>query len=204
MINIQEFIKGFDECFEDWQTLVPWQITADIKKIIHKLISNLQEEYRANADIVIHPTAIIEEGAVIKGPAWISEGCFVAACAYLRDGVFLGKNVSIGPGCELKASIVMNNTHLAHFNFIGNSIIGNDVNFEAGALIANHYNERIDKSIRVLHKLYTIETKVEKFGGLIGDYSKVGANAVLSPGTLLPVNSIVKRLELIEQNPLPK
>ncbi len=34
---------------------------------------------------------------------------------------------------------------LAHFNFAGNSIIGSHVNLEAGAVIANHYNERTEK-----------------------------------------------------------
>jgi hypothetical protein len=44
-----------------------------------------------------------------------------------------------------------------------------------------------------------INTGIEKFGALVGDYSKIGANAVLSPGTILPPKSIVKRLSLIEQ-----
>jgi acetyltransferase-like isoleucine patch superfamily enzyme len=34
---------------------------------------------------------------------------------------------------------------------------------------------------------------------LIGDHTKIGANAVLSPGTLLAKKSIVKRLEFVEQ-----
>ena len=38
-----------------------------------------------------------------------------------------------------------------------------------------------------------------KFGALIGDGTRIGANAVLSPGTILAPNSIVKRLELVEQ-----
>ncbi len=44
-----------------------------------------------------------------------------------------------------------------------------------------------------------INTKVEKFGALVGDFSKIGANAVLTPGTILMKNTVVKRLELIEQ-----
>lgn len=44
-----------------------------------------------------------------------------------------------------------------------------------------------------------IDTKSIKFGALVGDDSKIGANAVLSPGTILEKKSIVKRLELIEQ-----
>jgi hypothetical protein len=42
---------------------------------------------------------------------------------------------------------------------------------------------------------------VTKFGALVGDHSKIGANAVLSPGSILKPESVVKRLELIEQCP---
>lgn len=98
-----------------------------------------------------------------------------------------------------KNSIIFSNTTIAHFNYIGNSIIGKNVNFEAGSIAANHYNERENKKISVLHDSQIIETRSEKFGSLVGDHSKIGANAVLSPGTLLMRKSIVKRLELIEQ-----
>jgi NDP-sugar pyrophosphorylase family protein len=202
MININEFIEGFDEQFSDWKNQLPWFITSNIKELIIKLIANATAEYKIENAIAIHAKAIIEAGAVIKGPAWISEGSFVGTGAYLREGVFLGKDISIGPGCEIKSSILMARTRIAHFNFIGDSIIGNDVNFEAGAVIANHYNERKNKNISVKVNSRSIDTKVQKFGALVGDHSRIGANAVLSPGTLLPKNSVVRRLQLIEQNPL--
>jgi len=85
------------------------------------------------------------------------------------------------------------------FNFIGDSIIGSDVNFEAGSITANHFNERNDKRIFIKHNSDLIETNSTKFGSLVGDGSKVGANAVLSPGTILPKNTLVKRLELVDQ-----
>lgn len=73
------------------------------------------------------------------------------------------------------------------------------MNFEAGLLCANHYNERRDKQIMVKYKNEIVDTKTEKFGSVVGDHSKIGANAVLSPGTILEPNSVVKRLELVEQ-----
>jgi acetyltransferase-like isoleucine patch superfamily enzyme len=74
------------------------------------------------------------------------------------------------------------------------------VNMEAGSIIANHYNERIDKSIYVRIKNERVLTGVTKFGALVGDQTKIGANAVLSPGTILESKSVVKRLELIDQS----
>jgi len=72
----------------------------------------------------------------------------------------------------------------AHFNFIGDSIIGADVNFEAGSLVANHSNEQDDKEIRILLDGAVIRTGVEKFGAVIGDGCRIGANAVIAPGAL--------------------
>lgn len=199
MIKIDDFIDNFSEVFPDQKKLQPWEITSALKEIILKILSNLSDDYSIVNSIAIHKTAIIETGAVIKSPAIIGENCFVGSNAYFREGVFLAKNVKIGAGCEIKNSIIFNATAIAHFNYIGNSIIGKNVNFEAGSVAANHYNERERKAISVLYRGEKIATKTEKFGSLVGDDSKIGANAVLSPGTILEKNTIVKRLELIEQ-----
>ena len=110
----------------------------------------------------------------------------------------MGHN-SLGPCCEIKSSFIFPNSNLAHFNFVGDSVIGSDVNFEAGAVIANHFNERMNKEISVIMNGSREDTLVKKFGALVGDASKIGANAVLSPGTILKTGSIVKRLELVDQ-----
>lgn len=135
----------------------------------------------------------------MKGTVIISENSFIGANAYLRGPIFLSNSVKVGPSSEIKQSIIFDNTAIAHFNYIGNSIVGQNINFEAGSICANHYNERKDKRFFVTHNHQIIDTKTEKFGSLIGDNSKIGANAVLSPGTILEKNSIVKWLELIEQ-----
>jgi NDP-sugar pyrophosphorylase family protein len=148
---------------------------------------------------LIHNTATIEAGAIIKSPAVISDGCLIASTAYLRGGVFLDQGVIIGPGCELKTSVVMARSTLAHFNFAGDSIIGSDVNFEAGAVVANHFNERRDKEVRIYIHGQEIRSGVDKFGAVVGDHCRLGANAVLSPGTVLNPNEVVGRLVLINQ-----
>lgn len=169
----------------EFLTGAPWDI----------VVSNIIQD-----EIVIHPTAIVEEGVIMKGPIFIGPNCFVGAHAYLRGGVYLMGNNSIGPGCEIKSSIIFSKSNLAHFNFVGNSIVGSNVNLEAGAIICNHYNERTDKEISVLLNGQLVKTGVTKFGAVVGDNCKIGANAVLSPGTLLPPGTIVSRLGLIQQS----
>ncbi|MNJ85853.1 Bifunctional protein GlmU [compost metagenome] len=200
LIAIDEFIPDFPALFEH-SGKQPWDLTNDLKTQLEKIISTLGDDYLIRDQVAIHKSAVIETGATIKAPALISENCFVGAHAYFREGVYLAQNVRIGPGCEIKNSIICSGTAIAHFNYVGNSIIGRNVNFEAGSITANHFNERSDKQISVLYKDQVMETNTEKFGSLIGDDSKIGANAVLSPGTILSKQSIVKRLELVEQIP---
>lgn len=198
MILIEAFISRFSTLLLQ-QDKQPWQIIRDLPAAIHHLLAKCGNDYIISNGIAIHTTATVEEGAVLKAPVIVGKNSFIAAHAYIRGGVFIDENVTIGTGCEIKSSIICNNSSIAHFNFIGDSIIGSFVNFEAGAITANHFNERENKEICVVFNGELIGTKTLKFGSLIGDCSKIGANAVLSPGTLLPKNTVVKRLELIEQ-----
>ena len=199
LIFIDKFIKDFPSIFSNRSNILPWEITENLAAILNLHLLQLDKNFDVKNGIAIHKRAIIEQGVILKAPLIINENCYIGAHAYLRGGVYLDKSVRIGPGCEIKTSIICSGSTIAHFNFIGDSIIGCNVNFEAGALTANHYNERIVKKISVLYKSTIIETNVEKFGSLIGDNSKIGANAVLSPGTILEANTIVNRLELIDQ-----
>jgi NDP-sugar pyrophosphorylase family protein len=201
-INISGYLRQVLLHLPEIASLAPWEVTDRILEIITERIKLLDSHYKISNKIAIHKDAKIEEGCVIKSPAIISAHCFVGAHAYLRGGVFLQNNVTIGPGSEIKSSVIFNDSALAHFNFIGDSIIGSNVNFEAGAVIANHFNERSIKTIFVKINNETESIPTQKFGALVGDGSRIGANAVLSPGTIMSPHSIVKRLELIEQCPV--
>ncbi len=199
-MRLSDYTLDFKTIFPRYENHLPWEITAQIPEIVQSRINDLSEdEYHIDGTIAIHKTAVVETGVILKGPIVISKDCFVGAHAYLRGGVFLAESVKIGPGCEIKTSILLTASATAHFNFIGDSIIGSYVNFEAGSVIANHYNERENKQITVRVGTENMATGVEKFGALVGDYSRIGANAVLSPGTILNSQAIVGRLELIDQ-----
>ena len=202
MINIDNYINEFYRIISIDNLKEPWEIISDLENIIADQILKLNTDYKIENNIAIHKTATIEKGVIFKGTVIISENCFIGANAYFRGPIFLGKSVKVSPSTEIKQSIILNNSAVAHFNYIGNSIVGQNTNFEAGSICANHYNERQDKTIYINIDGELINTKTEKFGSLVGDNSKVGANAVLSPGTILKMNSIVKRLELIEQTKL--
>lgn len=195
---IQKFIARLPLLFPGLADQMPWEITGKLSELVLKTIQTLDDQFIIQNDIAVHRSAVIEQGVVLKGPVIIGPDCFVGAHAYLRGGIWLDEQVKIGPGCELKTTMMFAGSAAAHFNFIGDSLIGSRVNFEAGSVVANHWNERTDKQIRLRIDNQIIETGVEKFGALAGDGAKIGANAVLSPGTVLEPGRVVKRLGLIE------
>lgn len=199
MIAIENYIENIKSKFPEMGTMQPWEIIDNLEFLLSQHIKKLDDSYIIENNIAIHKSATIEQGVILKGTIIISENCFIGANAYLRGPIFLGQSVIIGPSSEIKQSMIFNQSVIAHFNYIGNSILGKNTNFEAGSICANHYNERPEKTIFIKHNNQIIDIKTEKFGSLVGDHAKIGANAVLSPGTILEKNSIVRRLELVEQ-----
>jgi UDP-N-acetylglucosamine diphosphorylase / glucose-1-phosphate thymidylyltransferase / UDP-N-acetylgalactosamine diphosphorylase / glucosamine-1-phosphate N-acetyltransferase / galactosamine-1-phosphate N-acetyltransferase len=192
-IEIPPFLQGTS-------SVVPWFFIRDLQQHLLKQLAQLDDQYAIKDQIAIHHTAKIHPQAIIQGPAIISANCYIGPNALLRNGVWLGENVSIGAGVEVKQSVICGQSAIAHFNFIGDSLIGHRVNFEAGAIIANHFNERENKMISVMLDGQRVETGVTKFGALVGDDCKIGANAVLSPGTILAKGTVVGRLQLVDQD----
>jgi len=181
----------------------PWTILAELPALLAAAIAGLGDGWRVGGGLAVHRTATIEAGAVVKPPVVIGPGSLVAATAYLRGGVFLEEDCAVGPGAELKTSILMRGAKLAHLNFAGDSILGEGVNCEAGAIVANHRNERADKVIRILFEGAVIDTGVEKFGALLGDGARLGANSVVAPGALMRPGTVLGRLALLDQSPPP-
>lgn len=196
-MNIKDYCSNILDSFASND---PWVTVTNLASIIESIIPTLGDDYTINEGVAAHVSAKIDPSAIIKAPAVIGPGCFIGASTLLRNGVYLSEGVSIGPGCEIKQSILGGHSTTAHFNFVGDSILGSNVNLEAGVVIANHFNEREDKTIHVTVEGADINTGVQKFGAVIGDNSKLGANSVTSPGTILERGSVVKRLQLIEQS----
>lgn len=178
----------------------PWVMVARSAPIVRGMLASLaRQDFTVTDEIAVHRSATVEVGAVLKGPLILGPGCFVAAGAYLRGGNWVEANCTFGPGAELKSSFVFSGTKLAHFNFVGDSVLGSGVNLEAGSIVCNYRNERASKEIhvRVGGELY--DTGVVKFGALVGDGCRIGANAVVAPGALLLPGAIVRRTALFDQ-----
>lgn len=197
-VAVDDFIAAFGASpLAPWAALAPWALTSQSGAIVRALVASLPAgEFRADGDVWVHRSATVEPGAVLKGPLIVGPRCFIATGAYLRGGCWLDEGCTIGPGAELKSSFVFAGAKLAHFNFVGDSVVGHDVNLEAGSIVCNCRNERDDKEIRVRVDGALWRTGCQKFGALIGDHSRIGANGVVAPGALLRPRSVVPRAAL--------
>jgi NDP-sugar pyrophosphorylase family protein len=167
--NIWEALNNIKEYFKD----------KKCKCIRVKIPSNC---YLQNSEtIFIEENTIIEPNTFIKGPCYIGKNCQIRHGAYIRGNVIAGDNCVIGHCTEVKNSILLDNVQAAHFAYIGDSIVGNNVNLGAGVKCANF---RLDKKIvNFFFKNIKIQTNLRKFGAIIGDNSQIGCNTVLNPAT---------------------
>jgi NDP-sugar pyrophosphorylase family protein len=133
--------------------------------------------------ISIGEGTVIEPGAFIRGPCIIGKNCTLRHGSYLRGNVVIGDNCVIGHGTEVKHSVLLDYVHAAHFSYIGNSILGNNVNLGAGVKCANFRLDR--KSVCISYMGKKINTGLRKFGAIIGDFCQIGCNTVINPGSLL-------------------
>jgi UDP-N-acetylglucosamine diphosphorylase / glucose-1-phosphate thymidylyltransferase / UDP-N-acetylgalactosamine diphosphorylase / glucosamine-1-phosphate N-acetyltransferase / galactosamine-1-phosphate N-acetyltransferase len=192
-ISIQEYFDlnglSFSDIFKN--ITFPWEALSRISDYLELQINqkNTPANLTKKNNVLIGKGTIIDKGAVIKGRVIIGENCFVESASLIRGDCIIGDNVQIGHGVELKHSIVLNNSSIAHLNYVGDSIIGNNVNISGGAIVANF---RLDKGeIAVNIEGQKINTELIKFGAIIGDGSVIGVNSVLNPGTILGKNCIV-------------
>nr|WP_236017711.1 LpxA family transferase [Methylobacterium ajmalii] len=181
----------------------PWALTGAADDIVRRLLAGLGADFSVADEVAVHASTRIEPGAVLKGPLVVGPRCFIGHGATLRGGVWLEEACTIGPGSELKASFLFAGTALAHFNFVGESVIGRAVNLEAGAVIANHRNEWPGATVAFRYDGRLIETGRAKFGALVGDGARLGANAVVAPGAILAPGTVVPRLGLVDQGVAP-
>ena len=89
----------------------------------------------------------------------------------------------------MKNSILFSKAKAPHFAYVGDSIIGREVNLGAGTKLANLKFTRKEIVIEFEGRKY--RTGLKKMGAIIGDFSQTGCNSVLQPGTLLGKRSFV-------------
>ena len=141
------------------------------------------------AGIRIGRGVLVESGVLIKGPAIVGDHTEIRQGAYLRGYCLLGERCVVGHTTELKHSVFLNDAKAGHFAYLGDSIIGENVNLGAGTKMANLRFLPGNVQVRTKEKL--VPTGLRKFGAILGDGVQTGCNSVTNPGTVIGPNSIL-------------
>jgi bifunctional UDP-N-acetylglucosamine pyrophosphorylase/glucosamine-1-phosphate N-acetyltransferase len=161
----------------------PWDMLGANMTIMESLISEsrglVESGVSMSGPVIVGEGTVIKSGTYIEGPCIIGKNCKIGPHAFIRGSTSIGDNCHIGHCSEVKNSIVMNDTKIPHFNYIGDSIIGSGCNFGAGTKVANLRHDHANI------KVCGTDTRRKKFGAVIGDDVQFGINCSINVGTVI-------------------
>ena len=176
-------------------SLYPWEILPKIKEVIKKVLEEGLEGYHLYKEgILIGEDVSIAETAHIIPPAIIGKGTEIRPGAFLRGNVICGDNCVLGNSSEFKNCILLYHVQAPHYNYVGDSILGNYAQMGAGSICSNLKSD--GKNI-VIHGEEELETGLRKIGGILGDYADIGCQSVINPGSIIGKHTQVYPLSFI-------
>ena len=186
-----------DPIFKDFfaNSTYPWDMLPKIKDLISDLLNKgingytlLKEGVLVGENVKIYPTATIIPPAIIGSNTEIRPG------AFLRGNVICGENCVLGNSSEFKNCILLYHVQAPHYNYVGDSILGNYAHMGAGSICSNLKSD--GKNI-VVHGDEDVGTGLRKIGAILGDYADIGCQSVLNPGTVIGKHTQVYPLSMV-------
>jgi NDP-sugar pyrophosphorylase family protein len=199
-------------------TTYVWEAIPRIAPYIQARLSSDRpangEAYPVHSSVVIGAGVHIGEGTqidpgvYIEGPALIGKNCHIRHGAYVRSNTILCDGGLIGHATETKNAILLEGSSATHFAYVGDSILGRDVNLGAGVKLSNfavtaggQHGQR--NTIKLLHEGEVLDTGLVKIGAIIGDNTQLGCNAVCNPGVIIGRDSLVYALASLNKGIYP-
>jgi NDP-sugar pyrophosphorylase family protein len=179
----------FRDCTEVWEVLR--KIGAYVRQHLRPdCLGRVDKGAFVGPDVFLGKGTVVEPFACVRGPAIIGEECQIRSGAYVRGDVLVGNRCVVGNSTELKNTLMLDGAVAPHYNYCGDSVLGNRTNLGAGTKLSN-FKIAADKTVRLRVGDQVIDTGLEKFGAILGDGALTGCNSVLNPGTVLGRNVMV-------------
>ncbi len=168
-----------------------WELLEANELLLGEESRRIDGEVDADATIegavVIEEGTTVESGVTIEGPAYIGPDCEIGPNAYVRGATLLEGDVHVGQAVEIKNSVIMQGTNVPHLSYVGDSVLGRNVNFGAGTNVANLRHD--DEDVKLTVKGDRTSTGRRKFGVVVGHGAKTAINTSLAPGVTLSGNA---------------
>ena len=200
-----------------------WESLHRLNDFVRQRIGTLEDKVVKEHGVYIHPTAVLSgpilvradavigPHVVIEGPVVIDRAVTILAHAYIGPNTYVGERTEIRPGAfirgdvyigsrcqvrgEVKHSVFMDDVHMPHYSYAGDSIVGMRCNLAAGSILSNSKNDKSPVRTNVRGQVY--DTGLAKMGAILGDDVKLGCNVVTNPGTLIGMDTLVYGLASI-------
>ncbi|MGB9965670.1 bifunctional sugar-1-phosphate nucleotidylyltransferase/acetyltransferase [Halobacterium hubeiense] len=165
----------------------PWELLAanewKLGELDRRIDGDVHEDADLRGSVVVEEGARVDAGVVVEGPALVREGATLGPNAYVRGATLVGPDASIGHGVEVKNSVFSAGATAGHLSYVGDSVLGRDVNLGAGTKVANLRHD--DADVEVVVKGEPTSTGRRKFGVVLGDGAKTAINTSLNAGVKL-------------------
>jgi len=181
----------------------PWDILSANEFMLEKMKPSIAKDAVIEKGAVLKGAVsvgsktLIRSGSYIEGPVLIGQRCLIGPNCLIRPATSIADDCKVGQGCEVKNSLLYDGATLSHLCYVGDSIIGRNVNLAGGTITANLRHDKQNVSSMVNGVL--VSTGRVKFGTVIGDNSKTGIHTSIYPGrkiwpfkTTLPGEIIIK------------
>lgn len=169
----------------------PWELLEANAELLdrtdRRIEGDVAEPELLDGRVVVEQGATVEAGVTVEGPVVVRSGATVGPNAYLRGATLVGQNAHVGHAVEVKNSVLMDGATVGHLSYVGDSVLGADVNLGAGTVIANLRHD--DQTVAMTVKGERVDTGRRKLGVVLADGVKTGINTSLNAGVRMGVNA---------------
>jgi len=150
--------------------------------------THLKGNTEINSDCIIGPNSFLLDAVVNKNSkvifsfledSIVGENCEIGPYSRVRNKSILEKNVIVGNFAEIKNSSIGKNSNIKHYCYIGDAIIGSEVNIGAGVVTCN-YNGKIKSSTLIGNNCFIGSSTMLIAPLKIGSNSSTGAGSVIT------------------------
>ena len=145
------------------------------------------------SNCVIGPNSVIENSTVADDcvvqasfleSARVERGTDIGPMAHLRPTAHVGPYVHIGNFAEVNRSRLHQGVKQGHFSYIGDAVVGENVNIGAGTITANYGDKQAEPGTRKHRTTIGANTKIGSDTMLVAPVN-VGADAVTGAGAVV-------------------
>ncbi|MFX0009140.1 MAG: bifunctional sugar-1-phosphate nucleotidylyltransferase/acetyltransferase [Candidatus Hermodarchaeota archaeon] len=195
-------IKGYVIKELYWSDIgLPWHLLDANEYVLNRISSDIKGKVEKNVkitgNVIVGKNTVVRSGSYIIGPCYIGENSLIGPNAFIRPYTSIGNDCHIGMS-EVKNSLIFSNSAVPHFNYIGDSIICENVNLGAGTKISNLRFDNSTIKMTINDKL--IDSGRRKLGAIIGPNSQTGINTSIMCGKKIGEGSIIGAHTIVNED----